>query len=757
MKITLRRRSLIVLMGAIVFLLSAPMEALAVNPSGQDTGSNYVVTISCKIGDDTWQSPAASTVYAVIPTLPDTLTVTFKATSTCGGEYKNVYWDPDISGTIVDYVGTPDTDGSDGEVSFTGTLKQNSNGTYTISASSPSAGDPDKQTASITLKILKLDFDIYQGQGGAVVPEASEESVGAFTVANLNDSNYNGTADKDENPVTDEKDLMRLDLNKPAPDPAAGTVRIIFTSGSGNVWTTSTKTTQVTNFEVAVTDLPKTWYIEATAPTALQGIKIQYEFKAPSRAVWMEGDKVSATGIWTDLDAMKVSHNAANGELPDNQSIIPGAFVPVNDDDDDYDDTADKDQSGVTGETDLLPIKLHQIDPSTAGGTYTLEFPAIVRIWQNDDATGAVTSATEFDATEDTDLFVEGISAGSGYIKINWTDATHTLEDCDAIKITVFSWVGPLSVPGYSIHRYTATGAADGAWTTPSNGGINSGAGSNDITVLWTSGPANGAAVYQATSDYVWDLEVNVVQVDLDCRASTMAYGNYPTQSGGAYTLPIDSTPSPDDPAMTAEITISTMEGPLRSGVSHRGVKFISVGFIQNGTVTRKHGLFNGLTPPKKRVSSLESAGVHLDCTSGSTPPWYDSATGDSLFAPSTDATYTNEGLLTDDWPNTLLASDTFTLSGDDVDAFRILVDFTLYVAVRTSDTRNNASSKYTQRAWATWHVNGDGSIASGVYTRVSANGGFSRLSEITSGTVVPITGGTLMNDLSETWSTVNQ
>jgi len=320
MKITLRRRSLIVLMGAIVFLLSAPMEALAVNPSGQDTGSNYVVTISCKIGDDTWQSPAASTVYAVIPTLPDTLTVTFKATSTCGGEYKNVYWDPDISGTIVDYVGTPDTDGSDGEVSFTGTLKQNSNGTYTMSASSPSAGDPDKQTASITLKILKLDFDIYQGQGGAVVPEASEESVGAFTVANLNDSNYNGTADKDENPVTDEKDLMRLDLNKPAPDPAAGTVRIIFTSGSGNVWTTSTKTTQVTNFEVAVTDLPKTWYIEATAPTALQGIKIQYEFKAPSRAVWMEGDKVSATAVWAsctdvvseDLSAAQVDARLGN-------------------------------------------------------------------------------------------------------------------------------------------------------------------------------------------------------------------------------------------------------------------------------------------------------------------------------------------------------------------------------------------------------------------------------------------------------------
>jgi len=70
-----------------------------------------------------------------------------------------------------------------------------------------------------------------------------------------------------------------------------------------------------------------------------------------------------------------------------------GAWVPFNNDDDDYDasNTPDYQQTGaIAGENDLLPIVLHPVQPLGLGGTYRLNFTSGIRVWRNADRTGEV-------------------------------------------------------------------------------------------------------------------------------------------------------------------------------------------------------------------------------------------------------------------------------------------------------------------------------------------------------------------------------
>jgi hypothetical protein len=398
----------------------------------------------------------------------------------------------------------------------------------------------------------------------------------------------------------------------------------------------------------------------------------------------------SITVIKVDLDAMKVSHNVVNGELPEDQETSPGAFVPINNDDDDYaaSNTGDKDQLGaITGESDLLPIKLHKVDPVIAGSIYTLDIPSQVKIWQNPDRSGEVSGTTEFDATVDTTLYVEGFTVGSGSVKINWKSGTTTVDDCDEIKVSVFQWLGPLNVPGYAIYRYTASGAlGTSKWITPGSGTIKAGTDTSDVTILWDGGPVVGTAVYQVNSDYVWALEVNVVQIKPKSGTSNkITYKNPPLQTAaGNGQIRSHST----GPAIDAKLTVEKIKGPSVGGVM-RGVKFMEVGFIQNWAMPREHGNFDGFTPKKRRVASLEGgSGVDYftEAANASTPPWYDSkdATGtDGFLAPGTDAEVTDHPLNVGDTPR-ITGSDTFALTiggvTDDVDDLGIEFDLNLRI-----------------------------------------------------------------------------
>ncbi|MHC5058045.1 MAG: hypothetical protein ACYTKD_25575 [Planctomycetota bacterium] len=139
-----------------------------------------------------------------------------------------------------------------------------------------------------------------------------EENVGAFTVANLNDTNGDGYPDNDDThrPVTkngnlgrDEQYLMKLTLWKPCHD-MGGSVRLTVVSGNVKFWPDETKSGgEITDLEIPVSTFSGdslTWWVEAREPTTeLQGIKLKYEYRPEGAADYLGAhDVVTATAIW---------------------------------------------------------------------------------------------------------------------------------------------------------------------------------------------------------------------------------------------------------------------------------------------------------------------------------------------------------------------------------------------------------------------------------------------------------------------------
>jgi len=78
-----------------------------------------------------------------------------------------------------------------------------------------------------------------------VTEEGDERDPGGYVALNDDDDNDNSTADKDENPVTGEDDLVEIWLKRSGGDPGTGTIRLSLTeTGNGRikVWDNPTKT-----------------------------------------------------------------------------------------------------------------------------------------------------------------------------------------------------------------------------------------------------------------------------------------------------------------------------------------------------------------------------------------------------------------------------------------------------------------------------------------------------------------------------------
>jgi hypothetical protein len=150
-------------------------------------------------------------------------------------------------------------------------------------------------------KDVTIDLDIHNGQAGPEVAEDKEETVGAFTVTNLNDTDGDGKVDAgdDDKEVKatpngrDEMDLMQLVLRKPVPD-LGGKAVLKVVSGDVKFWEKSTKETEITDREFATANLPRTVWVEVRAPSnALRDIVIELQYKECK-------DTVKATGIWVE-------------------------------------------------------------------------------------------------------------------------------------------------------------------------------------------------------------------------------------------------------------------------------------------------------------------------------------------------------------------------------------------------------------------------------------------------------------------------
>lgn len=476
-------------------------------------------------------------------------------------------------------------------------------------------------------------------------------------------------------------------------------------------------------------------------------------------------DKVHASGIDVDLDAKTVSHNAANGDLEDTKEQTDGAFLPVNNDDDDYTATpggsngADHLQptGAIQGENDLLPIVLRKVK---RGGTFRLEIPNHLKVWKGADRTDPVTATTDIDASVETMVYVEGISKDSSDLKVNWTLGGQSINNGDQLKVTAFEWTGPLNVPGYSIYNYKAEGAlATSKWITPSDGTIKTGANTSDVTILWGEGAVVGKAVYEVNDRYTWDLEVNVVRVRFSANGNTADYSGGATsfQTGGAGTQLIASGDVNVSQAMTAEIVLEEVVGPTLNGVQ-RGRKFLEIGHVHQARADRKHGLYDNSAIPFRRRSSLQDGNWHWDAADQGTIPWTFNRPDHFLDITSDTQLVQNHQFSTFDTPRWTF-TDNFTIAGDQVDRVRLGMSHRLYIAVRIKDT--NYADVLTQRATLNWSWDGDGTVdAAGVYTHtgggVSGDGSYAI---VTNGTQVP-SAEPNMNEIlqnSQTWHTENR
>ncbi len=143
-----------------------------------------------------------------------------------------------------------------------------------------------------------INLVIHHGQHGAAVDDAKEENPGAFTVANLNDTNSNGVLDSSENDgngVAGEKDLMKLVIHPPTPN-HGGEVELTV-AGSAAIWKDSEKKTVEKKRTFKAAQLPLTRWVEVTARSEEIGaVRITATHNDLS-------DTVVATGVWGEIQA----------------------------------------------------------------------------------------------------------------------------------------------------------------------------------------------------------------------------------------------------------------------------------------------------------------------------------------------------------------------------------------------------------------------------------------------------------------------
>ena len=97
----------------------------------------------------------------------------------------------------------------------------------------------------------------------------------------------------------------------------------------------------------------------------------------------------------------------------------------------------------------------------------------------------------------------------------------------DTVKVTVFTWLGPLNVPENSIYGYRVpTAPLQGAKWVDSDTGTITGGQNSDVQIKWGAGPAPGKATYQVNANYIWDFGVNVVKVLVENTEDAQGHDN---------------------------------------------------------------------------------------------------------------------------------------------------------------------------------------------------------------------------------------
>jgi len=159
------------------------------------------------------------------------------------------------------------------------------------------------------VKLAPVILNIWNGQD-VEQPVADKYNTGAFTVANLNDTNGNAIPDKDETFVYGEKDLMMLHVGGYAG--LAGKVKLTVKSGSIKLWEQMDKQTEVALtdgsvfFDIQSGGVDKLLWIEATAVSgSVRDIEIWESYIDPLGNLTDGIEKVRATAVWAEIVSYK--------------------------------------------------------------------------------------------------------------------------------------------------------------------------------------------------------------------------------------------------------------------------------------------------------------------------------------------------------------------------------------------------------------------------------------------------------------------
>ena len=181
------------------------------------------------------------------------------------------------------------------------------------------SGDEMIACDKVLLTVVEADLGIKHGfigeGGGTLVDDDDEFSEGAVTVANLNDSDEDGTQDHADTAIGDDLDLMELTLGEPMSGSldAVNEVRILVVNEGRVYEKTGTATVSdmsgTDNFTKSISMSPtQTWPVTRWAEmrdqswTALRRVTFELQAKTIGpNPTWVTVDRVRATGIWIDF------------------------------------------------------------------------------------------------------------------------------------------------------------------------------------------------------------------------------------------------------------------------------------------------------------------------------------------------------------------------------------------------------------------------------------------------------------------------
>jgi len=157
-----------------------------------------------------------------------------------------------------------------------------------------------------------IDLQVADGQGGNLLDKQKEDSPGAFTVANKNDTDLDGTVDMNDNYVGGEIDLMKLVFNPPVPNNDPNRNVSLTVPANAKIYKSSDKKAGLETKRIwKASELPITRWIEMQ--DASSAVRAD-EFGLSSCNV---SDTVRVTGIWATLEQTYIQGNSVPADLDD--------------------------------------------------------------------------------------------------------------------------------------------------------------------------------------------------------------------------------------------------------------------------------------------------------------------------------------------------------------------------------------------------------------------------------------------------------